>query len=254
MDDFTPMETWSATDAIGAQRLSASWTISLHGPRARKKWLSGCSTPVGVMDDFTVQGHQHTVDGHCAAQRPSASWTISPGCRRLACLVLVVLNACRRHGRFHYAGSCQRLATWRVLNACRRHGRFHSMRCRCSRGRTECSTPVGVMDDFTEFASLVQARRNWCSTPVGVMDDFTAFSRLTTLARICAQRLSASWTISRGFSRRRVAFRVGAQRLSASWTISHGRYATLSIQIVRAQRLSASWTISTTPEAGSTTR
>ncbi len=159
-----------------------------------------CSTPVGVMDDFTqvVPPRFTSVSG---AQRQSASWTISHLFFAYNTTVLcIVLNACRRHGRFHkrrpgrdefdgrpVLNACRRHGRfhavkgvddfWRnyVLNACRRHGRFHmppppAIKNLC----LQCSSPVGVMDDFTALPTSVIPRRQRCrSTPVGVMDDFT---------------------------------------------------------------------------------
>ncbi len=183
-----------------AQRLSASWTISRRLiRRAGAHFVGACSTPVGVMDDFT--------------SFPRRTWSAN----------MAVLNACRRHGRFHTrldnllsnSQSAQRLsASWTISLRMCGPPRNGAQRLSASwtisplaswtistslAAKNMCSTPVGVMDDFTydTAAGLIcrprvlnACRRHGqriscyvsgdlldlcclCSTPVGVMDDFT---------------------------------------------------------------------------------
>ncbi len=125
-----------------------------------RSWCTtiGCSTPDGVMDRFHERKRLLRWLDKCA-QRLSASWTISR------------VEAFRP------------LASQTVLNACRRHGRFHpGLRRGCRQG-ARCSTPVGVMDDFTPRPSQAALFATWCSTPVGVMDDFTSRKKPATQRR-----------------------------------------------------------------------
>ena len=173
MDRFTrPLFHLSASSCC-AQRLSASWIVSLYANSSR-------------------------TTASASAQRLSASWIVSHGSSRLPRRRSRVLNACRRHGSFHTGprfwhdvfplcstpvGVMDRFTRveWDrsgralvVLNACRRHGSFHPRQPSRSEIVLWCSTPVGVMDRFTRRRVLPCPLAYSCSTPVGVMDRFTA--------------------------------------------------------------------------------
>ena len=122
-----------------AQRLSASWIVSpVQGIGHGQVRL--CSTPVGVMDRFTCSMCR-SASGRKRAQRLSASWIVSPVQHRVTHPFVRVLNACRRHRSFH-TGVGTPIAT----------------------PPSSCSTPVGVMDRFTNY------RRPYVTDPLGVLN------------------------------------------------------------------------------------
>ncbi len=134
--------------------------------------ISLCSTPVGVMDRFTVA----LVDRHHRVP---------------------VLNACRRHGSFHFLVrnfplpilSAQRLsASWIVSPI---HHSSVMMLPMCAQ-RLSASWIVSQAIQLREGRQFVRA-----------------------------QRLSASWIVSPGRAATPRKPQWGAQRLSASWIVSH---------------------------------
>ncbi len=197
MDRFTGHAASSLTFAPGAQRLSASWIVSLPGVHVCGRLI------LNVLNACRRHGSFHSrtklaVTGLATrAQRLSASWIVSlrsfdginpmrtvlNACRRHGSFHICqswrdrglarVLNACRRHGSFHRRSGTGLCTSATVLNACRRHGSFHVILIVEDKHPEKCSTPVGVMDRFTLIRRANNGIRLGCSTPVGVMDRFT---------------------------------------------------------------------------------
>ena len=194
MDGFTRQKSPSMTEFPCAQRLSASWMVSLMGARANTRRH-------GVLNAFRRHGWFHLTPAphqtrSTGAQRLSASWMVSHASRFLAILDECVLNAFRRHGWFHDTRRDRDLLLRVVLNAFRRHGWFH-----------------GLESFYNLWGGAVLnafRRHGWfhypwfggksavveCSTPFGVMDGFTTTRLAPPQVLRSAQRLSASWMVS----------------------------------------------------------
>ncbi len=196
MDRFTGDGQSVVPGITSAQRLSASWIVSLALSKDGANASIGCSTPVGVMDRFTYSiTPPKTRLGLCSTPvgvMDRFTQCISPcGARLTTCSTPVGVM-----DRFTFpacapapsASRAQRLsASWivsqlrqnrlqlfdEVLNACRRHGSFHAPDAAANDKIKMCSTPVGVMDRFTSPCTWRQSKSH---------------------AR--AQRLSASWIVS----------------------------------------------------------
>ncbi len=117
-----------------------------------------CSTPVGVMDRFTVQ----SMNSFGQSDRCSTPVGVMD--------------------RFTHIWAAQDLAAAFVLNACRRHGSVHAGLRRRRQAKSVCAQRLSASWIGSLSCRRRHLERTWCSTPVGVMDRFTQIHRLYSTA------------------------------------------------------------------------
>ena len=179
----------------GAQRLSASqtWSRGVGGYHLANKM---CSTPLGVTDLVTPEAPS-PCDTPLMCSTPLGVTDLVTWADRGGGGGASVLNASRRHrlGHTHVAAGSNRLSRAQRLSASQTWSRAAPGNGTI---RRTCSTPLGVTDLVTTFATVYQVRFYKCSTPLGVTVLGHPPPLGSSIAPLSgAQRLSASQTWSR---------------------------------------------------------